>query len=191
MSYDFCLFGLSALSIILGFVALLTQKVYIDPATNQPTEIQIPFLGKMKTNVPALVFIFLGFGTAIFAFDKVHEVEADKARSKQKWTLKGSIRRSTDARIDWSSGTSFEIVPADVKHDIESNGQFEVEVLLAADKTFEDVLSDIVISNLNGSVYFDIGGQITKFENAEESLVRKYDKDRRVIQLKPLPYTSF
>ena len=50
--------GISILLIILGFIALLKQKTYIDSKTQQPTKIKLPFFGEMITNFPALIFIF-------------------------------------------------------------------------------------------------------------------------------------
>lgn len=39
MDSAYILFGIAVLSIILGFAALLSQKIYLDPTTNQPTEV--------------------------------------------------------------------------------------------------------------------------------------------------------
>ena len=55
------LYAIAALSIILGFIALIKQKVYLDKDTKKQTELEIPILGKLKTNYPSLVFVFLGF----------------------------------------------------------------------------------------------------------------------------------
>lgn len=64
------LYSLSGLSIILGFIALLKQRTYIDADTKQPTEIEVPIFGKLKSNYPALIFVFLGFDASIFAYDR-------------------------------------------------------------------------------------------------------------------------
>ena len=42
-------YGLAALCFLPGFAVLLMQKVYIDSQTNQPTEVELPILGKLKT----------------------------------------------------------------------------------------------------------------------------------------------
>ena len=63
---------ISIIGIILGFVALITQKIYINPETSEATEVEIPFIGKIKTNYPALVFAFLGFGLAFYVFNKAY-----------------------------------------------------------------------------------------------------------------------
>ena len=46
--------GVGAGLIVLGFFALLAQRIYIDSGTLTASEIEIPFLGKMKANFPAL-----------------------------------------------------------------------------------------------------------------------------------------
>jgi hypothetical protein len=52
-------YGFAVLLAVLGLVALLKQKTYLDSKTGQPTQIEIPLIGKMKTNYPALIFVFL------------------------------------------------------------------------------------------------------------------------------------
>jgi hypothetical protein len=44
---------LATLSFLLGFVALLSSKIYIDKATNPSLEVDMPFVGKM--NYPSLL----------------------------------------------------------------------------------------------------------------------------------------
>jgi hypothetical protein len=39
--------GISALAIILGFIALLTQKIYMDAKTQKATQIKIPIVGRL------------------------------------------------------------------------------------------------------------------------------------------------
>jgi len=49
------------LTMIVGGIWLIAkQKIYIDRETKQPTEIEIPIFGKLKTNTPALILFFLG-----------------------------------------------------------------------------------------------------------------------------------
>ena len=47
--------ALGALCVLLGFVALLSSKIYIDDKTNAPTEVELPIIGKLKSNCPALL----------------------------------------------------------------------------------------------------------------------------------------
>jgi len=47
---------LGTLCIILGFIALLSSRIYIDKASNSTVEVEVPFFGKLKGNYPTLVF---------------------------------------------------------------------------------------------------------------------------------------
>ena len=49
---------------------MLGQKVVVDDNGNV-TEIEVPFFGKLKTNVPSLVSIFLGVALVAFIVNKV------------------------------------------------------------------------------------------------------------------------
>jgi len=77
-------------ALVLGFIALLTQKAYIDSATGQVTEIEVRAIGKLKTNIPALVFVVGGLGLATFAFlrDSGHPVP---------WTIEGTLQPVDEA----------------------------------------------------------------------------------------------
>jgi hypothetical protein len=51
---------LGTLGFLLGLIALLTSRIYIDKASNSTVEVDVPLLGKLKGNYPALVFVLLG-----------------------------------------------------------------------------------------------------------------------------------
>jgi len=58
-------------SIILGGIWLIyKQKIYIDSETKQPTEFDLPFFGKLKTNTPALGLFFFGCVLLIYPIHK-------------------------------------------------------------------------------------------------------------------------
>jgi hypothetical protein len=59
--------------IIGGIWLIYKEKIYIDKATNQITELETP-IGKFKTNVPALVLFALGFIPLIFPIYKISEL---------------------------------------------------------------------------------------------------------------------
>ena len=129
------MYSISVLAIILGFIALLTQRVYIDPTTSKPTEMSIPFFGKVKTNYPALVFTFLGFAMAFVAVDKSFPPPTEK------WEIKGSFRLPEEANIqnfDWRAGT-LTIHPAGDPPVITPEGTFIIEADIDIGKTVEEM----------------------------------------------------
>lgn len=84
-----------AISLVLaigGVWALLKQKVVID-AEGQPSAIEIPLFGKLKTNTPALVACFLGAGLAAFTVQRI-PWEADKAPLRVRLTAAPSLAQS-------------------------------------------------------------------------------------------------
>lgn len=52
-----------------GVWALLRQKVVVDKIGNV-TEIEIPFFGKLRTNYPSLVAIFMALGVSVFVLNR-------------------------------------------------------------------------------------------------------------------------
>lgn len=90
MSEDF-IFALVLLAfglVIVAVGAYLTyrQKVYFNPADNSIiTEIDIPILGKLKTNVPAIALCFLGLVPVVFGYYQM------KNRSPNLLTFQGDI----------------------------------------------------------------------------------------------------
>src|SRR5207248_1160733 len=106
MTAAYIVFGIAILSIILGFIALLSQKIYLDPATNQPAEVEVPLLGKIKTNYPALVFVFLGAVLAFGTFQKAFPP------AKEEWTLHRTFEPPSGTELD-STSTLLTITPVD------------------------------------------------------------------------------
>ncbi len=126
------MFGMAALSIVLGFIALIMQKTYIDSDTSRPTEIAIPFLGKMKTNFPALIFVFLGFILA-FKAPPLSEVE---------WVISGSLAVPEGSDIDLSFATSTP-APRGYEFEIAKEGRFEIRAKIPEGTEFEEEFETI------------------------------------------------
>lgn len=61
---------IAGLSVIGGLWALMKQQVVVDDKGNV-SAIEIPFFGKLTTNYPSLVAIFLGVALSAFVFNKV------------------------------------------------------------------------------------------------------------------------
>lgn len=134
---------LAALGMVLGFVALIMQKIYLDPATNMPTSVELPALGKISTNYPALLFLFFGAGLAGYAFNSSMTTMDD-------WTITGHLRvdettltaanRERLAHIKWDVG-GITLIPTEVTHSqIDPTGTFEIGLKIPRALTFEDAI---------------------------------------------------
>jgi hypothetical protein len=94
---------LAAFAIVLGFVALLCSKIYvIDNGTGKATEVDLPLVGKMKTNYPALVFILVGTALATYSLNQPY-LFLD-SQQPVLWNIKGQLQQSGHDIADWRFG---------------------------------------------------------------------------------------
>jgi hypothetical protein len=138
------MYGISISSIVLGFIALLKQKTYLDSETKQPTEIEISKFGKLKTNYPALVFVFLGFIAAFIAFQR------SQIKEKARWIVQGSLVDPSKKITNWSDG-EFKIIPTNTEVIIDSLGQYKISIDIDKGRRFEEEIKCIMYSNRHGS----------------------------------------
>jgi hypothetical protein len=163
VALTFCLAGLL---IILGFVALLKQKTYLDSATLQPVEIELPVVGKVKANYPAIIFVLLGFVLAYVAFEKSFPPR------KVEWRLDGSLTNTnpTNGKVTWSSGT-LALVPAEIQIKMYNQGAFEVTAMIEEGKTIEDVYETLDFSHPAGSAHIDLRQELINQRRGKPSLI--------------------
>jgi hypothetical protein len=156
---------ISISSIVLGFVALLKQKTYLDSETKQPTEIEISKFGKLKTNYPALVFVFLGFVAAFFAFQK------SQVKEKAQWIIQGSLVDTSHRIKDWSDG-EFKVIPtsADARID-NSSGKYTISIDIDKGRRFEDEIKCIIYSNKYGNAQLYPGKEYNDWLHKKPSLL--------------------
>ncbi len=77
---------------ILGAYSTFRQKFYYNPADNSvATEIEIPILGKLRTNVPALVLCFIGLVPIVLAYYQMQDREPPLVRFHGKVAIDPSI----------------------------------------------------------------------------------------------------
>ena len=177
----YALLGFAVLALVLGFVALLKQKTYIDSATNQPTELELPLFGKLKTNYPALVFVFLACGLAWRVGEKLEA-------GKEEWSITGSFRADSAAPA-WEQGT-LTVFPTAFRAEITNRGTFRITANLPRGATFEDVVDYIDFSHPAGSVQFSPRTQFARFSQHDStSLIREATARSRM--LKPLTLTTY
>jgi hypothetical protein len=84
--------GVGLLISILGVYSTLRQKLYYNPTDNSvATEIDIPILGKLKTNVPALILCFIGLVPIVLAYQEMHGRDQTLVKFREKVDIDPSI----------------------------------------------------------------------------------------------------
>lgn len=140
MTLQIIAIAVSILSIILGFIALLSQKIYLDAKTQKPTEIKVAFLGKMKTNYPSLIFVFLGFALVFYLLDQHFQTEPVL------WKVSGFFT-SEKPDMNWSP-TQLSVFPRDIITKIDKDtGRFDISLGIKKGNTFEEEISVIIYTD--------------------------------------------
>ncbi|HET7065485.1 MAG TPA: hypothetical protein VFI49_14530 [Rudaea sp.] len=148
---------LAALMTVLSFLALIKSKVYINEQTNTPTSVDLPILGKISTNYPALIFVMLACALAFYAVKTNADVQQQNAQIQKElalaqddeWVVTGQILAPPGASrdIDLRNGT-VEAVPAFPAVSIDRTGKFELRVKLRHGDDFEKSIGLIDYTNL-------------------------------------------
>ena len=130
-------FAIATLLIVLGFIALLTQKIYLDSTTQQPITIEVPFVGKMAANVPSLAFVFFGFALAVYGIEHYSQKDV-------KWKITATLK--PDAPISNWQGLRVSVFPVDTDVDLDrETGRFSFDLQIPDGQTFESVVSTVFI----------------------------------------------
>jgi hypothetical protein len=120
---------------VLGFVALLRQNTYLDPKTNAPIEIELPLLGRMKANYPAVGFVFLAALCILVAY-------SSRKIPPTNWSVTGSVGYANGAPLkpaDWDA-LQIKINPKRYEPTVkkDSIGHFTIAPALPDQTSFED-----------------------------------------------------
>lgn len=172
---------LSGLCIVLGFIALLSQKVYrIEGANGKETatRVEVPLFGKygkMTTNYPALLFLVAGFALAVFALQS----DPGPPPGKVNWLITGELTvPEGETAIPWHQG-SLTVFPTDFEPRVFPSGKFEISARIPAGRTFEDVVQRIDFSHENGSVQVIPREELEEFNAGGESLLENRTENSR------------
>ncbi|HVM47348.1 MAG TPA: hypothetical protein VMU04_04940 [Candidatus Acidoferrum sp.] len=159
-------FSLAGLLIVLGFVALLKQKTYLDSATLQPVEVELPVIGKVKSNYPAIIFVLLGFVLAYVAFQRSFPPR------KVEWRVEGRLTNTNPAPggVSWNEG-SLTLTPSELEHHINSQGAYTITALIAEGTKLEDVYETLDYSNPQGSTHIDLRRELKNYTQGKPSLI--------------------
>jgi len=137
------------LAMLLGFVALLRQKTYLDPKTNAPIEIELPLVGRMKANYPALTFIFVAAFFGFLAYSS-QEIQPNQ------WSVTGSVGYADGTQLKQADWAALRITIDPVLYESTVNkrsaGHFTIAPALPAQTTFEDQINQITFI-LEGPTY--------------------------------------
>jgi hypothetical protein len=169
---------LSVISVVLGFIALLTQKKYIDKATHEVTEIEVKGFGKMKTNIPALAFVFLGFALAFYV---VFSALGGGHRSAQEetWLIKGQFRSADSNRVWLARNLSLEQSPI-IPTMTPETGEFTLEVPIPGERNFEDKYEYIAYNDGKWSAQISTKNALKDYEQGSRTnLIDKGPKSRK------------
>lgn len=159
--------SLACLMIVLGFIALLFTKIYVADGTGVPSEIDVPIIGKLKTNYPALIFVILGSALAAYAIKSNADSQLDT------WVVTGQIQMppGSDKQI-FQMGT-VEAVPVSIPPRIEDTGNYTLHVQLKHGEDFEKAISQISYTNDLGSACIIPADELKSFElNPRNSLLQ-------------------
>jgi hypothetical protein len=94
LSAALALCGLAAAAIVVAAIFAFQQKVYVDAATGHVTSVEVPGLGKFKTNTPAIALCGLGVILGYFAYDVM------KGRSAKLVKFQGEINLDQELIAD-------------------------------------------------------------------------------------------
>jgi len=193
-----CVLALAALLSTLGFVALLKTKIYAIEGTKE-TELDVPILGKITTNYPALVFVLLGCGLAAYAIkasgdEQQLRDQISKEFAPVDWVITGQFLmppgspKGADVRIG-TIGVRPQPDPAPIYED----GTYEMHLKLNPGVDFETVALTIVYTYGNefGTVQIDPAKELDAFnKNPQTSLLLKKGDLSRTYKPVPIVWSS-
>ena len=152
---------LATLSFLLGFVALLSSKIYIDKATNAPLEVDMPFVGKMKTNYPALFFVAVGALIAAYSLKQHYNYKA--SQQKVRWTISGVLKQPTQDVSDMRSG-QLKLVDVGPITELTEDGHYTIYIDLPNDQSFESAVEQIAYTGTRSQGWLVPQRELAAFE---------------------------
>jgi uncharacterized membrane protein len=129
--YAIALLLIGVLIIAIGAYLAFRQKTYVNPQDNSVmTEVDIPFLGKVKTNIPAIALCFIGLVPVYFGYKEMTgrdpqtvtftgQLIVDSALASQVRNVSVGITSSSWSQLATPSGP----VPVSVQISVPANWQ--------------------------------------------------------------------
>ena len=153
--------AIAILLIVLGFAALLKQKTYLDSATGTVTSVELPLLGKLQTNYPALVFVFLGVFLSFIVF---------RADVRRDWVLTGYLKlpQAKRVKIDWKQ-TQVAVMPSDVWSEaVTEDGRYTIHASIPDGIPVEKIFDKINFTNSSVSARFFLKDECNNYHSNRE-----------------------
>lgn len=155
-------FVLSIACMVIGFIFglvglyLLAKQKFIREADGE-TIVEIPWLGRLKTNYPSLAAFFIGAGLVIYP---VYSQLTELGYEHEVYIIDGSVKREGATSHE---GTMIGVIPGRYLKPTDSNGDFKLDVYVGEssytgiafyrDLDSRDIhLSGITIENNRGSL---------------------------------------
>jgi hypothetical protein len=140
--------GIFGLCVITSCISLFFQKIYFDPNIMKPIEVEVPILGKVKSNYPAVIFLVVGVAGILTVVNIYKEPEIQPNKD---WTISIEMRTPRGIPVDLRY-CDINIAPSEPKITKRTeNGQLEVIAKLPIGKKPEDLISFIKITGPNFS----------------------------------------
>jgi hypothetical protein len=155
---------LAAFALGLGFFALLKQKTYLDAASGTVTAVEVPLVGKLQTNYPALVFVFIGAVFGYFAYDA--------ATTTRPFIVDGQLK-SNEQVANWSA-TEITVIPSTiVNQQVNPNGRYRIDLQIPKSESFDRWVESINFQNgqLSGRISPNGANDTSKANKKSESLL--------------------
>ena len=137
----------------------------------------------MKSNYPALIFVFLGFAIAVIAMIKLNQhVQNKQSASKVAWTIKGSLKNPVFDSVDWNNFT-IELRDPVIEYDTPDPGFYEIKFSLDSGETPENKFLRLEFTDEDGR-YINIDPiflrkESEKFDKGLKSKLRKKETNYR------------
>jgi len=184
---------LGTLCIVLGFIALLSSRVYIDKDSNSTVEVEVPFFGKLKGNYPALVFVLLGAALAAYGIKTDAELRTTAANNELKkgqddWVVSGRLLSPNDKPVDWEHGV-FTLISGTPEVNFKPGGGFEIKLKIVHGQDFEHYVQQIDYTNDIGSAKIFPQQELDALTANKSSLLENKTANTRVY--KPVKLQAF
>ena len=188
---------LGTLCIVLGFIALLSSRVYIDKDSNSTVEVEVPFFGKLKGNYPALVFVLLGAALAAYGIKTNAELRTKQIetaanielkKGQEDWVVSGRLLSPNDKPVDWEHGV-FTLISGTPEVNFKPGGGFEIKLKIEHGQDFEHYVQQIDYTNDIGSAKIFPQQELDALTANKSSLLENKTANTRVY--KPVKLQAF